>query len=289
VYHACQLSWFTPMKLYVGITDSGREFTSMPIMKGSQPIIDLNDWRVRAGPKRGNQWQVDRSAMEAARSWLAVTSPALPAEVATVLASHSAFSVVNQWEAEPEARLPFDDFHGEPRNADLAVYAQDQFGEFVLSVEAKADEPFGDSIADTLAAAVDRKLENPRSNGVPRVEQLALALFGPRRKGEPALGELRYQLLTATAGAIQAGKRRNAKRVVLLVHEFWTRRTADPKHAANATDFNRFVSRLSHGRVTVVEPGVLYGPFAVPGAPLFSTPPALFIGKAICNLRKRDD
>jgi len=34
--------------------------------------------------------------------------------------------MVSEWEAEPEARLSFDDLPGEPRNADLA--ARDQFG-----------------------------------------------------------------------------------------------------------------------------------------------------------------
>ena len=236
-------------------------------------------------PRSSNQWREDRSALEAARSWLAA-SPGLPAEIVGLLASHSAFGVVNQWEAEPEARLSFDDLPGEPRNADLAVYATDQFGDLVIAVEAKADEPFGESIANVLAAAVDRNVENPRSNGVARVEQLTVALLGPRLKGEPALGRLRYQLLTATAGALRAGEARGATRVVVLVHEFRTGLTADAKHAANAADLSRFVSRLSHGLVSVVEAGVLYGPFSVPGTPLFSAPPPLFVGKAECNLRK---
>jgi hypothetical protein len=107
--------------------------TIMTITKDGQPILDLADWRKRAGPKSSDQWREDRSAMEAARSWLAA-SPALPAEISFLLSRHSAFGIVNQWEAEPEARLPFDDFPGEPRNADLAVYARDQFGDFVLAV-----------------------------------------------------------------------------------------------------------------------------------------------------------
>ena len=186
----------------------------MTISKNGQPIIDLDDWGKRAGPKSTDHWREERSAMEAARSWLAVASPALPAEVAAVLASHAAFGSVDKWEGEPEAKLLFDDFPGEPRNADLVVYARDQFGEFVLAVEAKADESFGETVAEALAAAVDRKLENPRSNGVARVEQLAAALLGPRLKGESALGKLRYQLLTATAGALRAGERHGADRVV---------------------------------------------------------------------------
>lgn len=258
----------------------------MTIVKNGQPIIDLDDWGKRTGLTGKKHWRECRSALELARAWLDA-SPDLPAEVAAVLKSNPAFATVNQWNAEPEARLPFDDFPGEPCNADLAVYARDSFGEFVLIVEAKADEPFGGSIADTLAAAVDRKLENPRSNGVERVEQLALALLGPRRKREPALRKLRYQLLTVTAGALRAGEAQGANRVVLLVHEFWTKCTADKKHAANAVDFNRFVSRLSHNTVSVMEPGVLYGPFPVPGACLFTTPPSLYIGKAQRNVRNR--
>lgn len=259
----------------------------MTIAKDGRPILDLDDWGKRAGPKSKDHWRKDRSAMEAARSWLAVAGPALPVEVQAVLDTHPAFGVVESWDAEPEARLPFDDFRGEPRNADLAVYARDQYGEFVLAVEAKADEPFSETVADALGAAVERKVKNPQSNGVARVEKLATALLGPRRTKEPLLGTLRYQLLTATAGALRAGEARGPGRVVVLVQEFVTRCTADAKHEANASDLDRFVARLSHGAVTRVEPGSLYGPFAVPGAPLFSAAPSLFIGKAVCNLRVR--
>jgi len=63
--------------------------------------------------------------METAKCWLAAR-PALPPEVSAVLASHPAFGIVSEWEAELEARLSFDDLPGEPRNADLA--ARDQFG-----------------------------------------------------------------------------------------------------------------------------------------------------------------
>lgn len=50
--------------------------------------------------------------MELARAWLEVESPALPAEVADVLSSHPSFSSPLSWTAEPEVRLPFDDFRG---------------------------------------------------------------------------------------------------------------------------------------------------------------------------------
>jgi len=257
----------------------------MAILKHGQPIIDLSDWEERAGPKRTNQWREDRSAMEVARCWLSA-NPSLPAEVIAVLSNHPAFGAVKQWEAEPEVRFPFDQFPGETRNTDLAVYAKDEFGEFVLAVEAKADEPFGETVADALTAAIERKLEIPNSNGVARIEQLVAALFGSPNANEATLGELRYQLLTATAGALKAGETRGAtSRVVLLIQEFRTRQTDDSKHAANAMDLNRFVRCLSHETTATIEPGVLSGPFAVPGAPLFRTPASIFIGKVCHNLR----
>jgi hypothetical protein len=256
----------------------------MTISKKGQRIRTLDDWGEHAGPKRKEHWVADRSAMECARSWLGVESPAMPDRVVATLATDGAFGTVETWEAEPEARLSFDTFAGEPRNADLVVFARDEHGEFLLAIEAKADETFGQTVADALADAVERKLENPRSNGVARIEQLAAALFGPRPKGSPALNELRYQLLTAAAGALKAGKDRGVTRVVMLVQEFVTRLTVEEKQAANALDLDGFVARLSKGAVQHVEPNRLHGPFRVPGAPLVDTPPDLYVGKAVCNL-----
>jgi hypothetical protein len=41
--------------------------------------------------------------------------------VGLALASHKDFSEVEAWKAEPEVRLPFDSFGGEPRNSDLII------------------------------------------------------------------------------------------------------------------------------------------------------------------------
>jgi hypothetical protein len=256
----------------------------MALAKDGRPIEDLLDWEKRAGPKTSDQWRAGRSAMEVAKCWLAA-APGLPSEVIASLAGHPAFGAVLDWTGEPEARLPFDSHRGEPRNADLVVFATDRHGPFVLAVEAKADEPFGELVSDALANAIERKLENPRSNGVLRVEQLAHSLLGPRQKGEAALGKLRYQLLTAAAGALRAGERARSARVVLLVQEFRTRVTSDAKHESNADDLNEFVRRLSHGAVSEVAAGSVYGPFAVPGKPLFDEPPSLFVGKVRTELR----
>ena len=165
------------------------------------------------------------------------------------------------------------------------MYAEDQYGEFVIAVEAKADEPFGETVAEALASAVERRLENPRSNGVQRIVDLATALLSVRERDEPRLGVLRYQLLTATAGALAEAERKSARRVILLVHEFITDLTSDEKHQANAVDLDRFARRIFRGGPPGVLAGHLYGPASVPGQPLLASPAQLFVGKAIRNLR----
>lgn len=223
--------------------------------------------------------------MEAARSWLAVTSPTLPSQVAVLLASHSAFGPVVEWSAEPEVRLQFDALDGEPRNTDLLVKARDAHGDFLIAVESKADESFGETVTRTLAAAQLRLQGNARSGGVKRISGLLSALFGSTLESEPALGGLQYQLLTATAGAATAALRSGGQRVVILVQEFRTTETTDKKHELNASALDAFVERLSLGAVTHVESGQLVGPFTLQGAVLYKSCPPIFFGKVRHELR----
>lgn len=142
---------------------------TMTISKQGNELSTLVDWQTHAGPKLANQWKDGRSAKESAKAWLDVKHPALPPEIASLLTSNKAFGTVIKWDAEQEVRLPFDNFEGEPRNADFVVHAQDEHGKLALAIEAKADEPFGETVADALAAALDRITNNPRSNGIKRV------------------------------------------------------------------------------------------------------------------------
>jgi hypothetical protein len=257
----------------------------MRFRKGDVPLATLEDWRRLGGPKKAEHWVDGRSAKEAARAWLGDGVGHMPTEVLAVLEQHHAFGPVTDWEAEPEARLPFDSFDGEPRNTDLLVLARDQHGSYLIAVEAKADEAFSATVADTLVAATERYLKSDRSKGVARLLQLGQAILGPRQESEPEIGLLRYQLLTATAGALCEGKRRECLRVLLLVHEFVTDRTDDALHNRNAQDLNLFVGRLSHGRVSGVGYNEIQGSFDVPGAPLCLNAPALYIGKVRRVLR----
>jgi hypothetical protein len=260
----------------------------MTVTKSGRPIRTLKEWGDLAGPKSEYQWSEDRSAMECARSWLAVTAPSLPREIDEALSSHSDFGVLASWEAEPEVRLPFDDLRGEPRNTDMLVRARDNLGELLLAVEAKADEPFGELVPEALATALERKLKNTNSRGLERIESLAASLFRVRAESEAPLAAIRYQLLTATAGAIAAGIRSEVPRVVLMIHEFQTKKTTDVRHAENARDLDAFVHRLSHGRFPCLRAGSTVGPFIdMPGKPLFDVVPRFYVAKASCDIRNR--
>jgi hypothetical protein len=257
----------------------------MPIKKQNCELTSLEDWARLAGPKSPHQWVDDRSAKEVARAWLEGNGVTLPAEVDAALIAHPAFGPVLSWDAEPEAKLPFDKFPGETRNTDLSVHAQDAHSEYLIAVEAKADEPFSDTIGKTLENALERSLENPKSNGVSRVQALAQTLIGVRQAGDPSVMDLRYQLFTACAGALCKANQLGYKRTLFLVHEFVTKRTLDENHSRNAADLDLFVHRLSQGAIKSIPGGAIQGPFIVPGSPLLSSPRMLFIGKVSRNLR----
>lgn len=259
---------------------------TMAILKSGVALLDLEAWRTRAGPKSEDQWVDGRSAKESGRAWLEGEGVLMPREVSAVLASHPDFGVIASWEAEPEAKLRFDAFAGEPRNSDLLVIATDQHGPLLVAVEAKADEPFGETVSEALAAALERYVQNSHSNGIARIQQLAQALFWPHPgAGVPTVKDLRYQLLTACAGAVCEAERRGCRRALMLVHEFVTSCTRDDKHAANAADLDNFVRRLSNGTVPSVRCGTIVGPLTLPGKPLTQGKAALYLGKVSRNLR----
>ncbi len=196
---------------------------TLAISKGMNEITTLDDWEKHGHPKSAVQWADGRSAKEAAIAWLASAPANLPPEVSLALAKHPDFGPVLTWEAEPEARLRFDKFPGEPRNTDLLVKAEDAHGQYIIAVEAKADETFGGTVAQTRAAAGIRLKGNPRSNGVTRIDQLITAFFSPQPNDEPPIESLRYQLLTACAGALCEAERRNV-RIFGRIEGYWFRR-----------------------------------------------------------------
>lgn len=257
----------------------------MNIMKNGQEILSVDQWFELAPPKGGDeQWVTGRSALECARAWFADEGPCVPAELIALLVSHPDTSGAVVRFITPEQRVRFDRLRGEPRNADIVALADHPAGLIAISIEAKADEPFALRVGDVLDNHVRAIAADERTNGVARIQQLARALLPPLAPGTLNLGTLRYQLLTALAGAVAFAVENQSSRAVLIIHEFVSGRTDHAKHRGNSHDLDAFVARLTAGRIRSLQPGTLVGPIEIPGRPLFLRPPAVYIGKAVRTL-----
>lgn len=239
------------------------------IRKGVRRLLTLDDWRTHAPPKADVQWKDGRSAKESARSWLNA-SPDFPPEVADVLRSCPDVDTLRSWQAEPEAKVSFDNYRG-PANIDLLIVGEDKAGPLVIAVEAKADEPFGESVNKVLSVAKREREKRSLSKRVDRMEQLATQL-GLSLDQDDVL-DLRYQLLTVTAAVLSEASRRTAQRAMVIVHEFVTSQTNVDKRGRNARDLDRFL-QTAFGCADRLRPGLAVGPFEVKGRP------KLYFGKA---------
>ena len=249
------------------------------VHKGDRPLTTIDEWHRFAPPKRDIHWRDEHSAnKENARAWLDA-APGLQPDIAQILAACCGIGPLRRWCAEPEACIPIDSFRGEPPNIDLLVIAEDDHGPVVIAIEAKVNEPFGQTLEYKLARA-----SNPRSNAVARVEAL-LHRFALDIK-QPHVLQLRYQLLTATAAVLARAdgvgarscqqieaNRRSSARAVLIVHEFVTRCTRPRRCKSNADHLDHFLATALDCEVHLA-PGDVAGPILVQGAP------TLYVGKA---------
>lgn len=239
------------------------------ISKNGHLLTSIDEWRQFASPKLDNHWKDGRSAKENARVWIAAT-PHLQPDVARALENCPDIGPLRCWSAEPEARIPIDRFRGEQPNIDLLLVAEDDRGPMVVAIEAKADEPFGDMLADRRRRAEAILASNPRSKALARVDEL-IDRFGLDFQ-QSHVPQLRYQLLTATAAALEEAKRRSSKQAMLIVHEFVTPLTDQGKRERNSSDLNHFLSAaFGYGRQ--LTPGGVAGPFRIESAL------SLYVGK----------
>jgi hypothetical protein len=251
----------------------------LAIAKLQNPILSVEDWFRLAPPARGKtQWVDAKSAKTCAEVWLQHVADGGPPEVLALLRTHRALATAVLERAEPEARIAFDARAGNTRNADLAIVARDQHGPIAVTVEAKAGETFGETVADALVDGLESKVATPTSAKLARIEDLARALLPPRPRGMPKIGPMRYQLLTAVAGTLAHATQLKATRAVMIVHQFDTARTTAAMHVESMSDLQAFLRRLAGDEDLVIQDGVLLGPFLVPGRPLFMEPAELYVG-----------
>ena len=169
--------------------------------------------------------------------------------------------------AIPEFCIRLDDFTGEPRNCDLIMFGQIASARFVVNIEAKADEPFGELIGEYY----DRKLRI-RSNVPRRIEDLASMLFGGL---DNEVRRLRYQLLHATAATLLSTQTYGADKAVFLVYEFISAKLKSENVHRNRQNWTNFVWALAgKSAPKLIGDSQIVGPVPLPNL----TTPSLYLG-----------
>ena len=149
--------------------------------------------------------------------------------------------------AIPEYGAKFDSHGGSPSKLDLGIFGRIE-GEssLFLGLEAKVDERFGsDTVCKRYQRAVNYLEENPRSKAAARVRDLLSDYFGETEEPcDSAFSDIRYQLLTSTAGTVAVG----ADISVFYVLVFETDLYNPERAAENLGDYERFIEAAG-GRV----------------------------------------
>jgi len=222
------------------------------LSKGGEAILSVDDWFAKAPPKQGaRHWKDNRSAKELAKSWFRGPHPTPPEELFLFLR-----------------------FGGEQRNTDLLVVGTAGPQRVAISIEAKADEPFGDQL---VGEYYDRRRAVPGSNLPARIDGLCQALF--HTDLNPRVRSLRYQLLHATAAALIAARNQGAEVAIFVVHEFISERLNPAKLACNDHDWKTFVDALGVGLGIQIEPNGAIGPVRVAGGEHVPSHIPLYLGK----------
>lgn len=248
--------------------------------KSGSFIRSVADWFRLAPPKEGlRQWKDGRSAKELAKAWFPQPgSPQVPAELIALLNSSSDLINTEILEGTPEHKIPLDNFRGETRNADLVLVGKRGNSKISINIEAKADEPYDQTIAEKL-----RSVKNSRSKIPDRIDLLCQALFGETPESNPKLLSLRYQLLTGCAGAMIEASKIGAGVAVFVVHVFISDAVDDKKVRLNDIDYIRFLKRMGYTCTGNMYDGTLIGPLKVPGGPFVPSDIPLYVGKIRCS------
>ena len=189
------------------------------------PSTGPESWRRLLGdPER--HWVRGRSAWELAHSW--ESADGIPASVTRVLDADDEPSLhdLEIVAAFPEHQTPLPG-GSRPTQTDLLVLARSHAnGDLVvLGVEGKVDEPFGPLVDEWDPSSSPGKTRR-------------LAFLCDKLGLDPAqVGDLRYQLLHRTVGAMLEAERFGASSAALVVHSF-----ADTD--AGFSDYAAFLARL---------------------------------------------
>lgn len=196
------------------------------ISKNNNIITTVEEWYQFAPPKaKGKHWKDGRSAKSLAQ-FMTDKNQVMKLEDILVELKYGTNGVIS---CTPEANtvLPC---KGNGRNHDLLMIGED----FVVGIEAKVSEPFGEEISTELIEASDNKKG--------RIDKLANELFGCKINEVKDGLELRYQLLTGVYGTLREAENNQKSKALFLVVVFTDGITREDENAVNRNndDFKNF-------------------------------------------------
>ena len=196
------------------------------ISKNNNIITTVEEWYQFAPPKaKEKHWKDGRSAKSLAQ-FMTDKNQVKKLEDILVELEYDTNGVIL---CIPEANtvLPC---KGNGRNHDLLMIGED----FVVGIEAKVSEPFGEEISTELIEASDNKKN--------RIDTLANKLFGCKINEVKDGLELRYQLLTGVYGTLLEAENNKKSKALFLVIVFTDGLTSEDENAVNRNndDFKNF-------------------------------------------------
>jgi len=197
-------------------------------------------------PQQCRQWKEHRSAYSVAEFILNRDGTAeLAARVSSALGER-----VSLKEAIQEYEVRFDEF-GRGRVHDLGIFGKLASGKTVfVGLEAKVDEPFGVSLKDAYLKAKSKQITGTSTNAPERIEKLLALHFS---EPDPAMFNVRYQLLYATAGTLAV----EADISVLYVAVFKTPLYDEAIGADNYRDYVHFVNKVGSQSISLDDEGAV--------------------------------
>lgn len=196
-------------------------------------------WRERlASPEK--QWKREYSAFETAVSWEWANNPAsksisqLPTPIEEVL-RNSIYKSPEMLFAVAEHKVPLDGKGGDSQ-CDVWAVVLSEIGLVSMSVEAKANEPFGQSNESLEKWLTNTVSDTSRANRNNRWKFIEKNL--PDAKSSTFMG-IPYQMLHRCAAAVIEAKRLNISHAVFLVQAF-----NSPKESFEV--YSSFCSVLGH-------------------------------------------
>ena len=246
------------------------------LSKKDENIKSVDDWLLFSPPKmKKHHWKDGRSAKELAKAWFETGKPKMPQELENILQSHPLTRNFVPKFAIPEYITHLDNFFGGQRNHDLITSGLSDGKKILVSVEAKADESFGELICNVGS-------KNPNSKIPQRLELLKNSIFGPTT--DDVIGNVRYQLLTGVAGALIEAKNKGAGISVFIVHEFISKALDYKKIEQNSDDLEYFVRILSRKTDLLIQSNELIEIDGIPGGEFVPSGIKLLIGKTKTKL-----